>query len=196
MFLSKPSRSIRLHIRAVFALFVSVFALFAAPVRAHEYKAGDIILHHPWSRATPPGAKVAGGFMVLKNTGASEDRLIAGTFEASKIVEIHEMKMVNGVMQMRALEKGLPVPAGQSVTLKPGGYHVMFIDLKRPLTAGEKITGTLVFEKAGKVEVMFTIEAIGAGSSEHKMGEHETHAPAAGAPAGHAHPAPAPGAKP
>ena len=134
---------------------------------AHEYRLGDLLIDHPWSRATPGGAMVAGGFMQITNKGTTADRLIGGSFVESNLFEVHEMAMQNGVMRMRALEKGLEIAPGQTVELKPGGYHAMFIDLKRPLKEGDTVKGTLRFEKAGTVEVEFKVEARGAAPAGH-----------------------------
>ena len=132
--------------------------------------ASGLAISTPWTRATPPGSKVAGGFMTIENAGKVDDRLIGGSVDAAGIFEVHEMAMENGVMKMRALDKGLPIPAGGKVELKPGGYHVMFIDLKRQIAEGETLKGELVFEKAGKVPVEFKAMAIGA-----KTGGHQHH---------------------
>src|SRR5262249_39138470 len=130
-----------------------VLALATGSAAAHDYKLGDVTIDHPWSRATPKGAKVAGGYVKVTNAGAAADRLVGGTFAASRGVEIHEMSSDGGVMKMRQLKSGLEV--------KPGAYHLMFTDLTRPLTAGERVKGTLVFEKAGTVEVEYTVESMG-----------------------------------
>lgn len=141
---------------------------FASPVFAHDYKAGALKIDHPWTRATPGGAKVGGGFMTITNTGTESDRLVGGSADIAKIFEVHEMKMEGTVMKMRALEKGLEIKPGETVELKPGGYHVMFIDLKAPLKEGETVKGELVFEKAGKVAVEYKIENRGSsGGSGH-----------------------------
>ncbi|HRJ68217.1 MAG TPA: DUF1775 domain-containing protein [Beijerinckiaceae bacterium] len=129
--------------------------------------ASGLILHLPWTRATPPGAKVAGGFMTIENKTGTADRLIGGSFEVANVFEVHEMAMEGGVMKMRALPKGLEVPAGGKAELKPGGYHVMFIDLKRQLKEGEKLKGELVFEKAGKIPVEYIVRPIGSTSGGH-----------------------------
>ena len=142
-------------------------ALLAASSAAF---AGDIAIDHPWSRATPAGAQVGAGYVTIKNTGAAPDRLLAATSDAAGKVEIHEMSMADGVMKMRAV-KGLDVAPGASVELKPGGYHIMFVELKQPLKAGDTIKGALQFEKAGTVPVEFKVEAMGASggmSGEHK----------------------------
>lgn len=148
-------------------------AVFAAPAFAHDYKIGDLKIDHPWARATPGGARVGGGFMKITNTGTQPDRLIGGTALVSNVFEIHEMKMEGNVMKMRALEKGLEIKPGETVELKPGGLHVMFIDLKSPLKEGEKVKGTLVFERAGTVEVEYKIEPRGASPAQaHDHGAH------------------------
>jgi hypothetical protein len=151
--------------------FVAVsLVLVAVPVLAHNHKVGSLQIDHPWSRATPGGATVAGGFMTITNTGSEPDRLIGGTFEQAGRVEIHEMAVANGVMTMREIAGGLVIPAGGKVELKPGGLHVMFMELKRPLVKDERVKGTLVFANAGTVAVEFVIEAIGApaGHGQHR----------------------------
>ncbi len=116
-----------------------------------------------WSRATPAVAPVAGGFMTLINDGEREERLLRVESGISQRVEIHEMRHENGVMRMRQLADGLAVPAGGKVVLKPGGYHLMFIKPVRALADGERFDATLVFQRAGKVKVVFEVRAMGAG---------------------------------
>ncbi len=148
--------------KALVALGVAVFGLVAAPAAAQPYHAGPIEIVNPWSRATPKGATVAAGYATLRNNGATPDRLIGGSTEAGKRVEIHTMEMDQGVMRMRELKSGLEIKPGQTVELKPGSFHLMFVDLTRPLQKGDRIKGTLVFERAGKVDVDYAVEAIGA----------------------------------
>ena len=151
--------------------------LAASPLAAHDYTLGALKIDHPWSRATPGGAKVAGGFMKITNTGTETDRLVGGSAEIAKAFEVHEMKMEGNVMKMRALEKGLEIKPGETVELKPGGYHVMFIDIRSPFKEGEQIKGQLVFEKAGKVDVDFKIEGRGASGGHDAHQGHGTKAP-------------------
>jgi copper(I)-binding protein len=99
--------------------------------------------------------------MTITNHGASEDRLIGGSTPAAARVEIHEMSMDGGVMRMRKVPGGLAIPEGQTVTLAPGGYHVMFIGLKAPFATGERIPTTLRFQKAGAVTVDFEVSPTG-----------------------------------
>ena len=128
---------------------------------AHDYKVGALEIAHPWTRATAPTAKAGGGFLVITNKGTTPDRLVAAESDAAQKVEIHEMKMDGSVMRMRELEKGLEIPPGGSVMLKPGGYHIMFMELKAPFAKGAKVPVTLVFEKAGKVDVQFAVQDMG-----------------------------------
>jgi copper(I)-binding protein len=138
----------------------------AAPAKATPVaiKAGDIVVTAPWTRATPGGAKVAGGYMRLTNTGKEADRLIGGSLPQAGRFEVHEMATVNNVMTMRQLDKGLEIRPGETVELKPGGFHVMFMDLKGGLKQGQPVKGTLVFERGGKVEIEYSVAPIGAQS--------------------------------
>lgn len=131
---------------------------------AASTRAGTLEIQAPWSRATPGGAKVAGGYLVVRNTGSAGDRLIGGASDVAGRIEIHEMATVDGTMRMRALDKGLAIAPGASVELKPGGYHVMFLDLKQPLKEGQRFKATLTFEKAGAVPLEFEVRSLGAGS--------------------------------
>ncbi len=136
------------------------FAGFSA--LANDYTAGPLKLEQPWTRATPAGAKIAGGYLAVTNTGSTPDRLLGGTSEVSGKVEIHEMAMKEGVMTMRGLPEGLEIKPGEKTELKPGSYHLMLMDLKRQLKEGESIKATLNFEKAGPVVVEFSVQSVGA----------------------------------
>jgi copper(I)-binding protein len=137
-------------------------ALFAVPACAEDIKAGDLVISQAWSRATPNGAKIAGGYLTIENKGTTPDRLIGGSGDIAGKVEVHEMAMNNGVMTMRPLDKGLTIEPGKTVKLAPGGYHLMIMDLKGPLKQGEQVPVTLEFEKAGKVKVSLDVQGVGA----------------------------------
>jgi periplasmic copper chaperone A len=137
-------------------------ALFAAPVCAEEVKAGDLVITQAWSRATPGGAKIGGGYLTIENKGSTADRLIGGSGDVAGKVEVHEMAMNNGVMTMRPVDKGLVIEPGKTVKLAPGGYHLMMFDLKSPLKQGDKVPLTLEFEKAGKVKLSLDVQGVGA----------------------------------
>ncbi len=127
-------------------------------------------IEQAWTRATPGGAKVAGGFLRITNTGDRPDRLIGGSSDIAATVELHEMKQEGGTMKMRALENGLELKPGETVELKPGGYHIMFIDLKAPIKQGDLIRGELKFERAGTLKVEFKAEAMGGGAPKAEHG--------------------------
>lgn len=146
------------------AFIVVLAAIHAGPISAQPVKSGDLVLDQAWSRATPGGAKIGGGYLTIDNKGAAGDKLIGGSSPVAGKIEVHEMAMNNGVMTMRLLKDGLPIPAGQSVKLAPGGYHLMLMDLKAPLKKGDKIPVTLKFEKAGDVKITLDVQAIGATS--------------------------------
>jgi copper(I)-binding protein len=135
--------------------------LAAVPAIAQEFTSGDITIDQPWSRATPKGAPVAGGYMVIHNNGKTADRLTGGSFDFAGKVQVHEMTMQNGVMKMRPLTAGLEIPPGGTVTLDPDGDHLMFMNLKRPLTQGEAVKGVLDFQHAGKIPVELKVGGIG-----------------------------------
>jgi copper(I)-binding protein len=143
--------------------YVALLAcLLAAPAQAQEVKAGDLVISQAWSRATPGGAKIAGGYLTIENKGTAPDRLISGAGDVAGKVEIHEMAMNNGVMTMRPLDKGLAIEPGKTVKLAPGGFHLMLMDLKNPLKQGDKVPLVLVFEKAGKVNLSLDVQGVGA----------------------------------
>jgi copper(I)-binding protein len=144
------------------AFFVSILLAISLPAQAADVMIGQLKISAAWARATPKGASIGGGYMTVTNMGNEPDRLVGGASDVAKQVEVHEMSMDNGVMKMRMLSSGLEIKPGQTVTLKPGGYHIMFTGLKEPLKQGEHFEATLTFAKAGKAEVDFTVEGLGA----------------------------------
>src|SRR6266481_2548721 len=139
---------------------LALAVLCDATAVARDYKLGALEIAQPWARATPPSAPAGGGFLKITNTGATSDRLVSVSSPAAERVQVHEMKMDGNVMRMREVEKGLEIPAGGSVTLAPGGFHLMMMGLKAPLKQGTSVPVTLVFEKAGKIDVELTVEAM------------------------------------
>lgn len=166
-----PTPASRLQITA--AALISIAAIWSAAHAqspadkggaAQAFKVGTLVVEASWARATPGGAKVAGGYMKITNMGKEADRLIGGSLPVAVEVEVHEMAMSNNVMRMRRLTDGLEIKPGESVELKPGGNHLMFMGLRGGLTAGQSVKGTLVFQKAGTVEVEYRVAPIGAQS--------------------------------
>src|SRR5205823_1353649 len=139
------TRARRVHFRSttmksvLSSLLAAAVILAIGPASAHEYKAGSIEIKHPWSRATPKGSEVAGGFMTLINTGTEPDRLVGGSTASAGKFEIHESALEDGVMKMRPLPKGLEIKPGQTVELKPGSYHLMFVGLKEPFEKDKRV---------------------------------------------------------
>lgn len=154
------------------ALGAMLAAVIAAPVRAEDVKAGDLLISQAWSRQTPAGAKVAGGYLTIENKGAAAERLVGGSGAVAGRLEIHEMAMEGGIMKMRPLDKGVAIEPGKTVKLAPGGYHIMLMDLKSPLKQGDKVPLTLQFEKAGKVNVSLDVQGVGA---QAPGGDHSGH---------------------
>lgn len=161
---------IRTLIRAALA---ATLVSIAVPVLAQshdthaaEITAGDLTLSGAFTRATLPNAPVGGGYVTIINNGDEADRLVAAESPFSPDVQIHQMAVVNDVMEMNELEDGLEIPAGETVTLAPGGLHLMFMDISEPFVEGETVPVTLTFEKAGEVEIELSVEAFGASAHE------------------------------
>jgi copper(I)-binding protein len=154
---------LRNTVRSMIAFLGLAAGLVASAASAHDYTQGSLHVAHPWSRATPHGAVVAAGYLVVENRGSAVDRLISISVPADVAgrAEIHEMAVQDGVMKMRPLPRGIEIAPGFTVKLEPGGLHLMFLDLKRPLVKGDRFKGTLSFERAGSVEIEFVVEAMG-----------------------------------
>ncbi len=145
-------------------LTAATLALLAlAPLaQAQQPAPATMEIARAWSRATPAAAPVGAGYLALTNRGAQADRLIGGSTEVATRIEIHEMRMDDGVMKMRELPDGLEVKPGVTVELKPGGYHLMLMGLKRGLREGERFKAQLTFASGGKAEVEFMVQGLGA----------------------------------
>ena len=150
----------RCSLLAACGVLLAGAALAAKPRPAP--KPDPLAIERPWARATPPGAPVAGGFLDVRNVGATEDRLLSATSPDADKVELHEMRMDAGVMRMRRIDGGLAIAPGGTLTLAPGGFHLMFIGPKHPFVAGETVTATLRFERGGERPVRFEVRPIGA----------------------------------
>ena len=146
----------------VFATLLAI-VLSTTLAIAHGYKLGNLEIAHPWAKATIQGAPVAGGFMKITNNGTAPDRLIKITADVADTIQIHEMKVEDGIMMMGEVPGGLEIAPGATVELKPGGLHVMFMGIKAPFRDGETVKAVLTFEKAGDIAVEFKIQADKAG---------------------------------
>jgi len=138
---------------------------FAASIQAQDAKVGSIKIENAYVRATAPGQPAAGAFMKIDNSGAA-DQLLSASSPAAGEVQLHQMLMEGNVMKMGQV-KDIAVPANGSVDLKPGGYHIMLMNIKAPLKAGETVPVKLKFAKAGEVEVKLPVNAVGSGMNMH-----------------------------
>jgi copper(I)-binding protein len=145
-----------------FGMLVAGVIALSSSAHANDYKVGALEIDHPWSRAVPKGATVAAGYLTIKNTGTEPDRLVSGSTPVAGKFEIHEMTMDKGVMRMRPVPAGIVIKPGETVELKPQSIHIMMTGLKQPIEKGKPFKGSLVFEKAGVVEVDFAVEGVGA----------------------------------
>ena len=152
--------------RNILALAIAVVTLgFGFSANAQEAKVGSIKIENAYTRATVPGQQVAGGFMKIENKGAA-DQLVSASSPVAGEVQLHEMAMDGNVMKMRQV-KDIAVPAGGAVELKPGGLHLMFMNIKAPLAAGETVPVKLKFAKAGELEVKMPVNAMGTQGAGH-----------------------------
>ncbi|XZG69984.1 copper chaperone PCu(A)C [Chitinibacteraceae bacterium HSL-7] len=135
-----------------------MMAFWASLAVAHEYQVGELIVEHPWARATMSGAKVAGAFAKIENPTDQADRVVAASSPVAGKVELHTMKVVDGVMKMTKLD-AIDVPAKGKQELKPGSFHVMMFELKQALKEGESFPLTLTFEHAGEVTLKVKVQA-------------------------------------
>lgn len=162
-------------LRTMLSVLVAVLLTFGAPTssQAHEEKFDDLVISHPWSRATATNQKVGAVFMEVQTRTGQPDRLIAASTPDAETVEIHDHIRDGDVMRMRRID-GVDIPAEGSAVLQPGGKHLMLIGLKFPLFEETVFPMTLEFEKAGPVEIEVIVEAAGAGAAK-ASGDHQRH---------------------
>lgn len=147
---------------AALAAFVIMPLLLPGPAAAVEYELGSLQITQPWARATPKGAASGAAYMTVKNTGAKAVRLHCVSSDAAAKCQIHEMSMDGGVMRMRPVKGGLEIKPGQTVTFKPGGFHMMLTGLKAPLQEGKMLEATLEGDGGATAQVEFPIAPVGA----------------------------------
>lgn len=143
-----------------------LLAFYVGIASPHSHEKGDIQVRHPWSRATPPGAKVAVGYMEIRNRGKQPDKLLSATTTLAQRVEMHVTERDADVMKMRQV-KAFEIPARERYELRPGGSHLMLVDIVRPLKKGERVAMRLVFERAGELEIELEVQEQGARRPHH-----------------------------
>lgn len=143
--------------RLVIAAATLGCALATGQLMAHDYEIADLHIDHPWSRALPPVAKTGAAYLTIENRGEKADRLLEVTTPVAGHAELHEHVHQDGLMKMQQIQ-AMTLPAGETVSFKPGSYHIMLFDLKQPLVAGEKFPMTLHFEQAGELDVEIAVQ--------------------------------------
>jgi copper(I)-binding protein len=146
-------------------LLIAVLALVALPAFA------DVKIENAWARATPPGAKIAAGYLTIRNDSASAERLVSAGSPAAARVQTHVTKTEGGISRMREV-KGYDIPANGTFELTPGGAHLMLVDIKAPLKAGERVPLVLRFQHAGEVKVELEVRPLGASGAMGGMHHH------------------------
>lgn len=159
----------RIILRAVLVTGASlaVSALPFETAAAHEFRAGDLVIGHPWTRAVAARAPTAAGYTTIRNGGSAADRLVGAETPQAGKVELHEMSLADGIMRMRPIPDGIAIPPGQEVRLATGGQHLMLVGPQGGFTQGARVPLTLVFERAGRVDVELAVEAAGARGTGH-----------------------------
>lgn len=137
---------------------ITTIVLLSFNAQAHKQGQHDIKLSHAYTFETPPNAPVAGGYITIKNTGKKDDKLLKAEASFSGEVQIHTMSMKNDVMRMEEIKDGVNIPAGETITLQPGGKHIMFMQLEKSIKADHEYKASLYFEHAGKIDVYFAAE--------------------------------------
>ena len=146
------------------SISAAILVLMTSVSLPAEYTLGSLEIRTPWTRETPKGATIGGGYVEIKNSGAVADRLLGGSVSVAKLFEIHQTTMDNGVAKMRQVTTGVEIGPGQTLKFEPGSSHLMFVNLTGPLHAGEKVHGTLQFEHAGTIEIDYAVLGMGAKS--------------------------------
>jgi periplasmic copper chaperone A len=159
--LASWSKSMKFLTLLATALAAMALPLLINAAHANDYTLGTIEISQPWARATPKGAETGAGYLTIKNTGSEPDRLVSATLSNAATAELHQMTMDNGVMKMREVADGIQIKPGETVTLRPSGYHIMLKGLKEPLVNGQTVAGSLTFEKAGTINVEFQVAPAG-----------------------------------
>ncbi len=147
-------------------LVAGALALFGAGAsQAHEYRTGDLTIFHPWARPAAEGQNGA-AYLTIKNGGKDAETFVSAESPVAEKTELHETRDENGVMKMRAVKEGVEIKPGSSLEFKPGSYHIMLIDLKKPLEEGAMVPLKITLAKAGTIDVDVKVEKTSPGTAE------------------------------
>ncbi|RCL03338.1 MAG: hypothetical protein JSC161_000081 [Candidatus Tokpelaia sp. JSC161] len=142
-----------------FFFLLSFLFVYLSPLSAFEYTKGHIVVSHPWARVMLPKVKVGLGSLIINNYGTESDRLMSLVSDVARRTAIYEMLMENDVMKMRQVDNGVTIRSGECVVFKPSGYHIMFFDPQKPFRKGDSFKASLLFEKAGQIDVIFRVDS-------------------------------------
>ena len=148
----------------------SIFIALLLPISALANNHSDLEIGHSWIVQPIPGMMMTGGFITITNNGMDDEHLLAAHSDIAKVVELHTMVMVDGVMKMRAAENGWAIPAGETLTLKAGGDHIMFIGLQESIKEGDTVAVELEFEHAGMMQRTFMVHMPATVEAHHANG--------------------------
>jgi hypothetical protein len=152
--------------RVLAALCLACGLLAELPAAGHTYSAGELTVRHPWSRATPPGAKMGAVYFEIRNADKAPDRVIGASTPVAERVEMHVELREGDVLKMREVSR-FEVPARQRLALTPGGSHLMLVGLKKPLAAGDRFPLTLRLERGGELKVEVEVQAVDSRKPHH-----------------------------
>jgi copper(I)-binding protein len=140
----------------------AILVLMTSVALPAEYTLGPLEIRSPWTRETPKGATICGGYIEIKNNGTAPDRLLHGSVSVAKRFQIHSTTIENGVAKMREVTAGVEIKPGQTIKFEPDASHLMFVNLLQPLHKGETVRGTLTFERAGTIDIEYAVLGMGA----------------------------------
>ena len=163
---------IRFQSRALQLIAIAMFSVMPVGTFAHDIRLGDLSFSGAFTRAMPSSAKTGGGYVTITNKGTESDRLVSASSPAAPMVQIHEMKMEGDVMRIGELPDGIEIPPGETVTLAPGGAHIMFMNVPEPFAEGDEVAVTLTFQKSGRIDLVFDVQPVGATEAPKHHGDH------------------------
>ena len=140
----------------------AILVLMTSGARPADYMLGPLEIRTPWTRATPKGATIGGGYIEIKNNGTAPDKLLNGSVSVAKRLQIHSTTIEDGVAKMREVTSGIEIKPGETIKFEPGASHLMFVNLMQPLHEGETVRGTLTFEHAGTIDIEYVVLGMGA----------------------------------
>jgi periplasmic copper chaperone A len=144
------------------SIVAAILVLMTGGARPADYTLGSLEIRSPWTRETPKGATIGGGYVEIKNNGTTPDKLLRGSVSVAARFQIHSTTIENGVSKMREVTDGIEIKPGETIKFEPGASHLMFVNLMQPLHQGDAVRGTLMFEHAGTIDIEYVVLGMGA----------------------------------